>query len=152
MRGYQAKKLVALRVRVTLWLGRGRLSIGSPLSTHQSPDHRFFSNNCPIVHSSTKVLYPYTHNHSLHMIFALTDSDRIALSMLTMILLALGTVGLLTYSIYRSSKKLRNPEDDLMDEVTEESRSQKSPTIKTSPLSPTGEREDWEKDPEWWKT
>ena len=81
---------------------------------------------------------------------SLTDSDKIAVSMLIIMFLALAVVGMLAYGIYRHTKAPRSAEDDLMDSVS--TKRGRSDTSRSKQKSKTEPSKDWEKDGDWWKS
>lgn len=75
--------------------------------------------------------------------------DWIALSMLVIMAAALGMVAWMFYGMNRSAKRPMSPEEELMEELEEDQGYDE----KASAGKGGGEvdREEWEKDPEWWK-
>ena len=72
-------------------------------------------------------------------------TDAFALAMLVMMLLSMGVIALLFYTIRRSAQKRDTQVDDLLDEVSRDAKEEPAAT----PRKPTLEA--WEKEPDWWK-
>ena len=72
-------------------------------------------------------------------------ADAFALAMLLMMMLSMGMIALLFYTIRRSAQKRNTAVDDLLEEVTRDSKEEPAAT----PGKPTLEA--WEKEPDWWK-
>ena len=86
-------------------------------------------------------------------LLALTDSDRIALSMLVIMTLALTVVAMLAFSIYRSGKRPITSEDDLLDSLDQERRKPKNPAKPPAPHSEKdASSQPWEREADWWKS
>ena len=81
---------------------------------------------------------------------ALTDSDKIAVSMLIIMFLALTVVAMLALGIYRSGQQPQTEEDELIESVR---KPKEKPTQrKPKPAAEKEPLQEWEKDGDWWKS
>lgn len=74
--------------------------------------------------------------------------DAFALAMLLMMLLSMGVIALLFYTIRRSAQRRNTQVDDLIEEVARDVQE-----TKQEPAASPGKAilEAWEKEPDWWK-
>ncbi|MGL4401603.1 MAG: hypothetical protein ACRCXD_17210 [Luteolibacter sp.] len=75
--------------------------------------------------------------------------DGFVLAMLGMMLLSGGVIVLLIICGLRNSAKRNQEVDDLLDEVSREPETQKTPHAATQPKPP--QPEPWERDENWWR-
>lgn len=81
------------------------------------------------------------------MIAALTESDALALAMLTMVMLSFGVILTLLVCMLRSSARRDQQVDRLIDELETKRERPKSPKKEE-----TGKKlEAWEREGDWWK-
>ncbi|MEP3212967.1 MAG: hypothetical protein ABJQ29_07235 [Luteolibacter sp.] len=77
----------------------------------------------------------------------MTESDGLALAMACVMGTAFVVIATLLFCIIRNASK-RDPEvDDLIEEVEQEEKAGRE----KKPAGKVKEREDWEKDGDWWK-
>jgi len=80
-------------------------------------------------------------------LLAFTESDAFALSMLAVISLGLGVVGMLLLCMAKHACCRDFEVENLIEEVTTMGKPKPAPATKSRPSN----REPWEKDGDWWK-
>jgi len=80
-------------------------------------------------------------------LLAFTASDAFALSMLAVIFLGLGVVGMLLLCMAKHACRRNLEVENLIEEVTTQQKPKPTPVSK----SRQPKREPWEKDSDWWK-
>jgi len=81
-----------------------------------------------------------------NLLLAITETDGLALTMLSMIMLSFGVILTLLVCMLRSSSRRDAEVDRLLEDFEEEGK-------KNEPAKTASEekKEDWEKDGDWWK-
>lgn len=77
----------------------------------------------------------------------MTESDGLALAMLVVLLISFGVIASLLAFMLRSSSRRDSEVDRLLEELAREEKAEKS--VKPGPAAE--EKQEWEKDGDWWK-
>jgi len=83
---------------------------------------------------------------SAEMIIAMTESDALALAMLTMIMVSFGVILTLLACMFRSSSR----RDQQVDRLIEELENERKKVETTRKTQPERRLDAWEREEDWW--